>query len=65
MEVLSALQKLGEALDSAELQFLEQHMTRAMRDFEHANNEIGAGTQTGLLSLASAQVKTASSQSGK
>lgn len=59
VEVLSALRKLGEKLDASEVQFLEQHMTSAMRDFEEANNEIGAGTQTGLLSLASAQVKSA------
>lgn len=59
VEVLAALGKLGEPLDAAEQRFLEQHMSRALRDFEQANNEIGAGTQTGLLSLAAGQVKTA------
>lgn len=59
VEVLSALQKLGDGLSAEEEQFLSQHMTRAMRDFEHANNEIGQGTQQAVLNLASSQVKRA------
>lgn len=58
VEVLNALQKLGEDLSAAESQFLEQHMTKAMKDFEQASDEV----HTGVLSLAGQQIKNAQKQ---
>jgi hypothetical protein len=55
IEVLTALQRLGEPLSSEEEHELKAHTNRAMKNFEHANNEIGQSTRAGLSSLAASQ----------
>lgn len=62
VEVLTALSKLGEPLSAAEEEFLAANKSKAMRDFELANNEIGQGAQKGLLDLARTQNTKAQGQ---
>merc|ERR1711991_125739 len=45
IEILTALQRLGEDLSPAEEQLLAANTNRAMKDFERANNEIGQSTR--------------------
>ncbi len=52
VEVLTALQRLGEPLSPAEEEVLVADSKRAMRNFERANNEIGQNAKDGLLNLA-------------
>ena len=55
IEVLTALQRLGESLSAQEEQQLAAHTNRAMKDFARANNEIAQSTRDGLVSLAASQ----------
>ena len=55
IEVLTALQRLGEPLAPEEEHQLQEHTNRAMKNFAQANNEIGQSTRAGLASLAASQ----------
>ncbi len=52
VEVLTALQRLGESLSPAEEEAVAAHTNRAMKNFERANNEIGQSAKDGLINLA-------------
>merc|ERR1711991_379662 len=55
IEILLALQRLGEAISPEEEQALAAHTSKAMKDFAQASNEIGQGTRQGLVNLVGAQ----------
>ncbi|EFA86633.1 leucine zipper containing protein [Heterostelium album PN500] len=60
LEILVALKKLGFTLSPEEENFLEQHKSRSMSDFEKASSNIAQGTQANILSSAATQIQKAS-----
>lgn len=58
LEILFALKKLGDTLNSAELNLLEQNSSAALKEFEQISNEMG--TSEKILEMASSQVKNIS-----
>ena len=59
VEILGALKKLGENVSSEEEQFLKNHMSKSLEEFEKVDNSIGSGAQRSLLGLAGDQIKNA------
>lgn len=57
VEVLYALQKMGETLTASEQQFLEKHTTSAMRNMTAASGGLGSDGQAAVLSTASRQIE--------
>eukprot|EP00026_Physarum_polycephalum_P008506 Phypoly_transcript_08594.p2 GENE.Phypoly_transcript_08594~~Phypoly_transcript_08594.p2 ORF type:complete len:219 (+),score=37.91 Phypoly_transcript_08594:782-1438(+) len=59
VEILNALKKLGESLTPEQENFLAEHNTKSLQDFQQANTDIGKGAKQNILSNAAAQVKSA------
>ncbi|EGG22527.1 Zinc finger protein [Cavenderia fasciculata] len=59
IEILYALKKLGFAISPEEENFLEQHKSRVMGDFEKVSGNIGQGTKDNLMSNAATQIQKA------
>jgi len=59
VEILAALKKLGEELSPQEENFLQEHMSKIMADFDKAGADMGAGSAATMLSIAGSHVKKA------
>lgn len=58
-ELLTALKKLGDTLSAQEQQFLNDHSSQSLKDFQKAETNIGQDAQAKVLNVAGAQVKQA------
>jgi Beta-catenin-interacting protein ICAT len=59
VEILVALQQLGEKLSASELYYLEQHRTAALSQFTSASTGVGQAAQSDLEQLAGRQISGA------
>ena len=59
VEILVALQQLGETLSPQEQAFLAEHKTREMEGFEKASSDLGRTGVNAVLSVAGNQVRAA------
>ncbi|MDP2437799.1 MAG: hypothetical protein Q8P67_18820 [archaeon] len=60
VEILAALDKLGEDLSPAERSFLAQHNTESLSQFRSATVGVGTSAQAGLVAMAGSQISKAS-----
>jgi len=61
VEILTALNNLGEKLTTDEENFLAANKTEALKDFDKASGDIGQATKNRILSSAANQNKRAQS----
>ena len=59
VEILMALDRLGEELSPSERNFLTQHGSEVMSQFSTAHAGVGSGAQAGLVALAGSQISKA------
>lgn len=55
LEILAALKKLGDSLNAAELNLLEEQSSSALKEFEKITNDIG--TSEKILEIAGSKLK--------
>eukprot|EP01096_Ripella_sp_DP13-Kostka_P017490 TRINITY_DN8952_c0_g1_i1.p1 TRINITY_DN8952_c0_g1~~TRINITY_DN8952_c0_g1_i1.p1 ORF type:complete len:195 (+),score=98.10 TRINITY_DN8952_c0_g1_i1:368-952(+) len=59
VEILAALQQLGEELSPGEIEFLQEHKTKALAGFVDAAGDIGQAGRAGILNVAKQDVRSA------
>jgi len=59
VEILVALQQLGQTLSPEEQSFLQEHKTQALAGFEAATGDLGQAGKAGILNVAKKDVRSA------